>query len=316
MGMLIEGEWVDRTWSTDEDGHFDRQETTFRDWITRDASSPYAPEAGRYHLYVSYACPWAHRTLITRRLKGLKDAISVSVVDPLMGDGGWKFSDAPGATADQVNGTEYLREVYQKADSEFTGRVTVPVLWDKERGTIVNNESIEIVEMFDMAFDDLAGRDIELFPEDIRGEVDEVVEAIYQPINNGVYRCGFAGTQSAYEEAVSGLFDALDHWNDVLGERRYLCGDRLTVADICMFTTLYRFDEVYHTHFKCNVRRIADYENLWPYARDVYQQPGVAESCNMLHIKEHYYRSHETVNPKRLVPRGPNFDWDAPHGRG
>ncbi|MFB6262057.1 MAG: glutathione S-transferase family protein, partial [Bradymonadaceae bacterium] len=286
------------------------------DWIEDAPEADHPPEAGRYHLYVSYACPWAHRTLITRALKGLEGAIGLSVVDPYMGEGGWKFSDVPGAIPDRVNGADYLREIYTAAAPEYTGRVTVPVLWDKERDTIVNNESEEIMRMFDTAMEGVAENDVDLYPEGKRERIDEVIDAIYQPINNGVYRAGFAETQQAYNEAVDELFEALDHWNAVLEDQRYLCGDRMTEADICMFTTLIRFDPVYHTHFKCNVRRIVDYENLWGFVRDLYQTPGVADTCNLDHITEHYYASHESVNPRGIVARGPDLDYLAPHGRG
>jgi putative glutathione S-transferase len=315
MGMLIDGEWHEKGWETDEEGHFQRSETDFRDWITTDDSSRFEPESGRYHLYVSYACPWAHRTLITRALKGLEDDVSVSVVHPFMGDDGWTFQEGDGTVADPIHDADLLREVYTAADSNYTGRVTVPVLWDREHDTIVNNESLEIMRMFDVAFDGIASRDIDLYPEGKQDQIDEVVEAIYEPINNGVYRAGFATTQQAYDEAINDLFEALDHWNEVLGDRRFLCGDRLTEADICMFTTLFRFDAVYHTHFMCNVRQISDYENLWPYARSIYQMPGVAETCRLDHIKHHYYRSHPSVNPHQIEARGPQLDWEAPQDR-
>ena len=315
MGMLIDGTWHEKGWETDEEGHFQRSETDFRDWITTDGSSDFAPDSGRYHLYVSYACPWAHRTLMTRALKGLEDDVSVSVVHPFMGDDGWSFEDADGTVADPIHGADLLREVYTAADSNYTGRVTVPVLWDRQKDTIVNNESLEIMRMFDVAFDDVASRDIDLYPEDRREEIDEVIESIYQPINNGVYRAGFSTTQQAYDEAIDELFEALDHWDSVLGERRFLCGDRPTEADICMFTTLFRFDAVYHTHFMCNVREISDYRNLWPYARSIYQLPDVAETCRLDHIKHHYFRSHPSVNPHQIEARGPSLDWSAPQDR-
>jgi putative glutathione S-transferase len=331
MNMLVDGEWrVDVQESTDEEGEFDRQETSFRDWVDNDPDAEFPAEAGRYHLYVSEACPWAHRTLITRSLLGLEDAISVSVVDPYRENDGWEFSpEKEGATEDHVNGFDYLRETYVAADPEYTGRVTVPVLWDKEQETIVNNESAEIMRMLDTEFGSVADRDVTLYPEGYRDEVDETIEDIYEPINNGVYRAGFAGTQQAYDRAVTELFDALDRYDELLADRRYLVGDRLTEADVAMFTTLIRFDAVYHTHFKCNVRQISDYENLWPYLRDLYQTPsdesdapsappktpGVAETVNLDHIKEHYYRSHTDLNPKQIVPEGPALDFEAPHDR-
>jgi glutathionyl-hydroquinone reductase len=239
----------------------------------------------------------------------------VSAVGSFMGENGWAFYDEPGVIPDNVNGAEFLREVYVKADPGYTGRVSTPVLWDRETGTIVNNESREIVRMFDTEFEEFAIRDAELFPQDLRDEIDETIDAIYEPINNGVYRSGFASTQEAYDEAVTDVFDALDYWEDVLSERRYLCGDRITEADWCMFPTLVRFDSVYHGHFKCNLRRIVDYPNLWGYLRDLYQQPGVAETVHMDHIKNHYYRSHESINPTRIVPEGPDLDFTGPHGR-
>ncbi|WP_423746395.1 glutathione S-transferase family protein (plasmid) [Haladaptatus sp. SPP-AMP-3] len=317
MNMLVDGEWrTDAYESTNEEGEFERQTTSFREWVEDDPESEFPAESERYHLYVSYACPWAHRTLLARSLKGLEDHVSVSVVDPHRQNDGWEFSpDRLGCTADSANGAEYLREVYVKADPEFTGRVTVPVLWDEERETIVNNESAEIMRMFDTAFDDVADRDVTLYPEAYRDEVDETIEDIYDPINNGVYRAGFAETQTAYEAAVSDLFEALDRWEDVLANRRYLCGPDLTEADLCLFTTLVRFDAVYATHFKCNVRRIADYPNLWNYLKELTQLPDVAETIRMDHIKEHYYRSHADINPAGIVPVGPDLDFDADHDR-
>mgnify|MGYP002762017948 CR=1 FL=1 len=317
MNMLVDGEWVTDTYEeTDDDGEFQRQETMFRDRVEDDPDARFQPEAGRYHLYVSYACPWAHRTLLVRALKGLEDAISVDVVDPYRGEDGWQFTpEKEGCTADTVNGSDYLREVYQAADGDVTGRVTVPVLWDKQEETIVNNESEEIIRMLDTEFGDVATRDVDLYPEGYQEEVDRVIEAIYEPINNGVYRCGFADSQAAYDEAAEELFSALDHWDSVLADQRYLAGDRLTEADICMFTTLVRFDEVYHTHFMCNHKLIREYDNLWPYLRDLYQTPGVGETVDIDHITEHYYTTHPDVSPKRIVPTGPDPDFEAAHDR-
>jgi glutathionyl-hydroquinone reductase len=314
-GAFLKGEWkTERQWKN-TDGRFVRQATSFRDWISAGGDSVFPAEAGRYHLYIAWACPWAHRTAILRKLKGLEDIISLSAVGSFMGEDGWAFYDEPGVIPDSVNGAQYLREVYAKADPDYTGRVTTPVLWDKEMGMIVNNESREIVRMLDTEFDAFATTDADFFPQDLREEVDETISAIYEPINNGVYRSGFAATQEAYDEAVTDVFDALDHWEDVLSERRYLCGDRVTEADWCLFPTLVRFDSVYHGHFKCNLRRIVDYPNLWGYLRDLYQQPGVAETVHMDHIKNHYYRSHESINPNRIVPTGPVLDFTWPHGR-
>ncbi len=314
-GMMVEGEWkTERQWQS-TDGRFVRSATSFRDWITADGSSGFPAEAGRYHLYIAWACPWAHRTAILRKLKGLEGAIGLSAVGSFMGEDGWAFHDEPGVIPDTVNGAHYLREVYAKADPDYTGRVTTPVLFDKETGTIVNNESREIIRMLDTEFEEFAAMDTDFCPEELREEIDATIDAIYEPINNGVYRSGFATTQEAYEEAVTELFDALDRWDEVLGTRRYLCGDRITEADWCLFPTLVRFDAVYHGHFKCNLRRIVDYPNLWGYLRDLYQQPGVAETVNMDHIKKHYYRSHESVNPTRIVPKGPILDFNEPHDR-
>ncbi|WP_049901100.1 glutathione S-transferase family protein [Natrinema sp. J7-1] len=317
MNMLVDGEWRTDTYeSTDDGGSFERQETTFRDEIRDDPDARYQPEAGRYHLYASYACPWAHRTLVTRALKGLEDAISVSIVDPYRDADGWQFTpDKEGCTRDPRHDAEFLRELYVRADPDATCRVTVPVLWDKKTETIVNNESAEIMRMLDTEFDDIASRDVDLYPEGYRDEVDRIIDEIYEPINNGVYRAGFATEQGPYDEAIADLFSALDHWDEVLADRRYLAGDRLTEADIAMFTTLVRFDSVYHTHFMCNVQYVREYDNLWPYLRDLYQTPGVAETVNMAHIKEHYYTTHPDVNPHRIVARGPDLDFEAPHDR-
>ncbi|GGN98485.1 glutathione S-transferase family protein [Haloarcula pellucida] len=317
MNMLVDGEWrTDAYQSTNEDGEFDRQDTTFRDRIEDDPDARFQPEAGRYHLYVSLACPWAHRTLLVRALKGLTDAISVDVVDPYRGDDGWQFTpEKEGCTEDSLYGADYLRELYVKADPDATCRVTVPVLWDKQEETIVNNESEEILRMLDTAFDGVAASDVDLYPDGYQDEVDRIIDDIYDPINNGVYRAGFANTQDAYDDAVEELFDALDHWDSVLEDQRYLAGDRLTEADICMFTTLVRFDEVYHTHFQCNHQFIREYDNLWPYLRDLYQTPGVAETVDMDHITEHYYTTHPDVSPKRIIPVGPDPDFEAAHDR-
>jgi putative glutathione S-transferase len=315
--MLVDGHWRRNAYrSTDDSGEFQRQETSFRDWIESDPDAEYPAEDGRYHLYVSLACPWAHRTLVTRALKGLEDAVSVNVVDPVRRVDGWEFGpEKEGCTPDTANGADKLRDVYTAADPEFTGRVTVPVLWDTETQTIVNNESEDIMRMLDTAMHDVAERDVDLYPDGYREDVDEIIDAIYDPINNGVYRAGFAKSQEAYENAVSDLFEALDHWDEVLADQRYLAGEVLTEADVAMFTTLIRFDEVYHTHFKCNRARITDYPNLWGYLKELYQLPGVAETVNVEHIKDHYYRSHRDLNPGGRVPVGPDPDFDADHDR-
>ncbi|MBZ8179031.1 glutathione S-transferase family protein [Oscillatoria salina] len=309
-GMMIDGEWRTEGYEKDEKGRFKRNPTTFRNWVTADGSSGFKAESGRYHLYVSFACPWAHRTLIMRQLKGLTEAISLSVVDPYMGDNGWQFSDAPGTIPDPIFQAQYLREVYKKADPNYTGRVTVPILWDTQKGTIVNNESREIIRMFDREFNEIANNKIDLCPSDLEAEIEKTIEAIYQPINNGVYRAGFAQSQTAYEEAVTELFEALDYWETVLAKQRYLCGSQLTEADLCMFTTLLRFDVVYYVHFKCNLRHIYEYENLWNYLKDLYQHPGVKETCNLAHIKQHYYQSHPHINPSGIVAKGPIINFD------
>ncbi|WP_226042231.1 glutathione S-transferase family protein [Natrinema sp. DC36] len=317
MNMLVDGEWrTDAGEYTDDDGSFERQETNFRNEIRDDPDARFQPEAGRYHLYVSSACPWAHRTLVTRALKGLEDAISVSVVDPYRDEDGWQFTpEKAGCTPDHVHGADFLRELYVRADPDATCRVTVPVLWDKQEDTIVNNESEEIMRMLDTEFHETASRDVDLYPEGYRDEVDRIIDEIYEPINNGVYRAGFATKQEPYDEAVDDLFAALDHWDEVLADQRYLAGDRLTEADIAMFTTLVRFDNVYHTHFMCNVQYVREYDNLWPYLRDLYGTSGVAQTVNMDHIKEHYYTTHPDVNPHGIVARGPALEFEAPHDR-
>ncbi|WP_251341248.1 glutathione S-transferase family protein [Haloplanus halophilus] len=310
MSGLVDGEWVGTDYETGDDGEFERQETTFRDRIGPDGSFPI--EAGRYHLYISRACPWAHRTAMTRSLKGLDDAISLSLVQPERYDEGWEFSETH---PDPLYGAEYLRDVYVRADPDYTGRVTVPVLWDREEETIVNNESEEIMRMLDVEAHELATRDVDLYPEGYRDEVDRLIDDIYDPINNGVYRAGFAGSQAAYDEAVTDLFDALDRYDDLLADQRYLAGDRLTEADLAMFATLVRFDHVYHTHFKCNRRAIHEYDNLWGYTKDLYTTPGIERTVNVDHIVRHYYVSHGDVNPKRLVPIGPDVDFTEGHDR-
>jgi putative glutathione S-transferase len=315
--MLVEGEWRVEERRGDEEGRFVRSGTIFRDFVTADDSSGLRAEAGRYHLYISWACPWAHRTAILRKLKGLEDVVGLATVGSFMGDDGWAFYDEPGVVPDTVNGARYLREVYQRADPSYTGRVTTPVLWDKEKETIVNNESHDIIRMFDHEFDAVPGAkpEVNFCPEDLREEVDRTLDELYEPVNNGVYKTGFATTQGAYDEAVTELFDALDRWEGVLSKRRYLCGERITEADWAFFTTLVRFDAVYYGHFKCNLRRILDYPNLWGYLKDLYQQPGVAETVALGHIKRHYYGSHESINPTRIVPKGPLLNFDEPHER-
>jgi glutathionyl-hydroquinone reductase len=322
MGMLIEGKWSDRWYDTESTGgRFVRKDASFRNWITADGSAGptgeggFEAEANRYHLYVSLACPWAHRTLVFRKLKKLENLISVSVVDHFMGGDGWTFKDDDGGTGDTLFGSQFMRDIYTRAMPDYTGRVTVPVLWDKKRNTIVSNESSEIIRMFNTAFNALTDDEADYYPEELRGEIDAVNELVYPNVNNGVYRSGFATTQDAYEEAVTDVFDALDAIEKRLSEHRYLVGNTMTEADWRLFTTLVRFDPVYVGHFKCNRKRIADYPNLSNYTRDLYQVPGVPETVNLHHIKAHYYGSHETINPTRIVPVGPDIDYSAPHDR-
>ena len=308
------------TWESEvsEDGEFVRHQTSFRSQIRADGSTEFAPESGRYHLYVSYACPWAHRTLITRKLKGLEDAISFDVVDPVLPNTGWSFADsAPGATGDTLNGFQDLREVYLVSNSKFEGAITVPVLWDKQTRQIVNNESAEILRQFNSELQSCATRpDLDLYPEGKRKQIDELNDWIYPCINNGVYRCGFATKQVAYSRAFEDLFGALNRAEKILARSRYLTGSELTEADVRLFTTLVRFDAVYVTHFKCNLKRIVDYPNIWGYTRDIFQTAGVSETVNMEHIKTHYFGSHRQINPLGIIPDGPALDFESPHGRG
>lgn len=322
MGKLVNGTWQDVWYETEKhDGRYERQDSLFRNWVTADGSAGlsgaggFKAEAGRYHLYVSLACPWAHRTMILRKLKGLEDMITMSVVNPFMGSEGWTFDAGPGVIADSVNQASRLHEVYTKAEPRCSGRVTVPVLWDKHNDTIVSNESSEILRMLNSAFDDIGALPGDFYPPALRAEIDELNDFIYPNVNNGVYRAGFAGTQEAYDEAVAALFAALDQLEERLATRRYLTGDTLTEADWRLFTTLVRFDPVYVGHFKCNVRRLIDYPNLWGYVRDLYQVPGIAETVDIGHIKAHYYVSHTHINPTGVIPRGPELDYSTPHGR-
>jgi putative glutathione S-transferase len=322
MGKLINGVWHDVWYDTKSTGgKFVRKDSSFRNWVTPDgAPGPsgtggFKAEAGRYHLYVSYACPWAHRTLIFRTLKGLEDMISLSVVHPYMRSEGWTFKDDPKVIPDSIHGTRRMYEVYQAADPTYTGRVTVPVLWDKKTGTIVSNESSEIIRMFNSAFDGVGAKPGDYYPEHLRAEIDEINAYVYPNVNNGVYRAGFATGQAAYDKAVGELFDAMDRLDQRLASRRYLAGDHLTEADWRLFTTLVRFDEVYHGHFKCNHKRLVDYHNLWAHTRELYQVPGIKDTVHMDHIKAHYYQSHGTINPSGVVPIGPKPDFAAPHDR-
>ncbi|SFI91536.1 glutathione S-transferase family protein [Jannaschia pohangensis] len=323
MGQLIDGTWHDTWYDTNSTGgKFVRSTAGFRNWVTSDGRAGpsgedgFKAEAGRYHLYVSLACPWAHRALIFRKLKGLEDLIDISVVHPDMLSDGWTFeTDDHGATGDRLFGAPFMRDIYTRAKPDVSGRVTVPVLWDKERGTIVSNESSEIIRMFNSAFDGLTGNTLDFYPRALRSEIDEVNARVYSDINNGVYKSGFATTQDAYDDAVTTLFHALDWVEERLASRRYLTGNRLTEADWRLFTTLVRFDPVYHLHFKCNRKRLIDYPNLWAYTRELFQYPGVAETVGMAHIVRHYHFSHDSINPHRILPINPVIDWLEPHGR-
>ncbi len=323
MGLLIDGKWHDQWYETAEnDGRFVRKEASFRNWVTKDGSpgpsgcGGFKAERGRYHLYVSYACPWAHRTILFRALKGLEDTITISVVNPFMGEMGWSFQDDDGVIPDSLFGSEYLHQIYTRVDANYTGRVTVPALWDKETATIVSNESSEIIRMFNEAFANEGAAETDYYPRADRPEMDALNQRIYNTVNNGVYRCGFATTQAAYEEAIFPLFETFDFLDARLAERRFLIGEHTTETDWRLFTTLVRFDSVYFGHFKCNLKRLVDYINLWAYTRDLYQSPGVAETVNMNHIKRHYYSSHQSINPTRIIPAGPSIDFAAPVQRG
>lgn len=322
MGLLQNGEWVDQWYDTKSSGgRFVRKAPQFRNWITSDGSAGpsgdggFKAETDRYHLYVSLACPWAHRTLIFRTLKGLEEIIPISVVHWYMADKGWTFADGDGVIPDQVNRAEYMYQIYTAAMPDYSGRVTVPVLWDKKNHTIVSNESPEIIRMFNSAFDQAGAKPGDYYPTSLRTEIDELNERIYEPVNNGVYKCGFATTQEAYEEALIPLFETLDWLDQRLAKQRYLTGNQITEADWRLFTTLIRFDPVYVGHFKCNTKRVADYANLSAYVRDLYQQPGISKTVDMQHIKNHYYASHESINPSRVIPLGPEIDFSEPHDR-
>lgn len=316
MGLLVDGQWQDKWYDTEKTGgRFVRKDSQFRNWITADGSAGptgdggFKAEKGRYHLYVSLACPWAHRTLIMRALKGLEDFISLSVVNPQMLENGWTFEDGPGVIKDSVNNAHYLYEVYKAADDNYSGRVTVPVLWDKQTGKIVNNESSEILRMLNSAFDDIGAKPGDYSPEALMDEIDAMNDRVYDNVNNGVYKSGFATKQEVYEEEVTNVFKVLDELEEHLENRKYLVGDQLTEADIRLFTTLVRFDAVYYSHFKCNFKRIVDYPNLWRFTREIYNLEGVADTVNMQHIKDHYYISHKTINPTGIVPKGPELDF-------
>ena len=321
MGLLIEGRWKDQWYESSADGAFQREQAQRRNWVTADGSpgpsgeGGFKAEAGRYHLYVSLACPWAHRTLILRKLKGLERLIDVSVVSWLMLENGWTFDKGHGSTGDTLDDFAFMHQRYTADTADYTGRVTVPVLWDKKLKRIVSNESAEIIRMFNSAFNGLTGNTLDFYPEVLRPAINALNERIYPAVNNGVYRAGFATSQQAYESAFDDVFAELDHLEQHLGDHRYLAGEYLTEADVRLFTTLIRFDAVYYSHFKCNLRRIADYPNLSNWLREMYQWPGVAETVDFEHIKGHYYASHRTINPTGVVPKGPLQVFDAKHDR-
>lgn len=322
MGSLIDGKWVTDDASPSKSGAFKRPETSFRYWVTPDGSpgphgkGGFKAEPGRYHLYVSLACPWAHRTLIFRALKGLEGMISISAVNAFIGEDGWTFEPGISVIPDPINNAQYLRDIYLAADPAFTGRVTVPILWDKRQNTIVSNESAEIIRMFNSAFDAVGAKQADFYPEELRREIDEINERVYKTLNNGVYKCGFARSQEAYDAAIDPLFETLDWLENRLASHRYLTGDRQTEADWRLFPTLIRFDAVYGTHFKCTRRRIVDYPNLWAYTLELFQTPNVAATVNLDVIRTHYFTSHESINPTRIIPILPaGLDFNAPHGR-
>ena len=315
LGRLLDGQWTTEWTERDEQGQFQRMPTQFHNWISADSTSPFPAETGRYHLYISLGCPWAHRTALLWKLKGLEEIIGLSIVDPIISKYGWQFSDRPGCIRDNVNNVDYLWQIYVKANPNYTGRVTVPILWDKQTHTIVNNESRQIIQILNSEFNDFTKVELDFYPQHLQKLINKTIDAIYQPINNGVYRCGFAASQTAYEQAVSELFAALDHWEGVLGQQPYVCGNQITLADWCLFTTLFRFDLAYYGLFKCNLKRLVDYDNLYSYCRELYQYPGVKEMSNIEHIKQLYYAGLPELNPSRIVPKGPEIDFDLPHNR-
>lgn len=322
MGLLVNGQWQDKWYDTKKSGgEFEREAARLRNWVTADGSAGpsgeggFAAESGRYHLYVSLACPWAHRTLIFRKLKSLQDHISVSVVSPDMLENGWTFDTEKGSSGDHLYDLQFMHQIYTRNNPDYSGRVTVPVLWDKHQERIVSNESSEIIRMLNAALNDITGNQDDYYPEDLQESIDRINDEVYNNINNGVYRCGFATRQEAYEKAYHQLFQSLDHVEAILGKQRYLTGDRITEADWRLFTTLIRFDAVYHGHFKCNRQKLEEYTYLPQYLRELYQWPGVADTVSFEHIKRHYYFSHGTINPTQIVPAGPATDYNAPHNR-
>ncbi|WP_438478012.1 glutathione S-transferase family protein [Streptococcus pluranimalium] len=316
MGLLVDGRWQDQWYDTKSTGgKFVRSQAQFRNWVTADGSAGptgkegFKAESGRYHLYISLACPWASRTLIMRKLKGLEEHISLSIVNPYMLEHGWTFEDYPGVISDSLFNSQYMYQVYLKADPNYSGRVTVPVLWDKETKTIVSNESSDIIRMFNTAFNDITGNTDDYYPENLRTEIDHINEFVYDKVNNGVYKTGFATEQSVYEKELQNLFSGLDQLENRLASQNWLVGNSMTEADIRLFTTLVRFDPVYFGHFKCNLKRLVDYPNLWEYTKRIYNLPGIAETVDFDHIKTHYYGSHKTINPNGIIPTGPEIDW-------
>ena len=313
MGLLIKGKWKNKWYDTrSTGGRFVRKESQFRNWVTIDGSSGYKAEPHRYHLYISLACPWAHRTTIFLKLKDLEEIISVSIVDPVMGDNGWEFTNSSDTIPDTLYGKKFLYQIYTKAKPDCSGRVTTPVLWDKKNETIVNNESSEIIRMFNSEFNEITKNSMNYYPKELQDKINQLNSIIYENVNNGVYKCGFATTQDAYDESFFKLFDTLEYLENILEGNRYLTGSMITEADWRLFTTLIRFDIVYYNHFKCNLKRIEDFENLRNYLRDLYRFPGIKETVNFEHIKTHYYVSHKTINPSGIIPNGPEIDYDLP----
>jgi putative glutathione S-transferase len=315
LGQLVNGQWTTQWTERNQKGQFQRMSTQFHHWIAADGASGFKAESGRYHLYISLGCPWAHRTAILWKLKGLETIIGLSIVDPVISEQGWQFSGYPGCIHDTVNQADYLWQVYVKSDPGYTGRVTVPVLWDKQTNQIVNNESRQIIQMFNSEFDGLGASPIDFYPQALRQEVDRILDEIYHPINNGVYRSGFAASQAAYDTAVTELFQALETWENVLSKQRYLCGSQLTLADWCLFTTLFRFDLAYYGLFKCNLKQLVDFPHLWNYCRELYQYPAAQFVCSIDHVKRLYYAGLPELNPTRIVPAGPEINFGLPHSR-
>lgn len=310
LGQLVEGQWSTEWTERNQSGEFKRMDTQFRGWVAADGSTPFLAEPDRYHLYISLGCPWAHRTALLWQLKGLQDVIGLSIVDPVISEQGWRFSNYPGCIPDSLHDLDYLWRLYVKAKPDYSGRVTVPVLWDRQSQTIVNNESRQIIQMLNSEFNAWAqSPELDFYPEELRSQIDQAMDEIYQPINNGVYRAGFASSQSAYDQAITELFQALDHWEQVLVHQPYICGQSLTLADWCLFPTLFRFDLAYHGLFKCNLKRLRDYPHLWAYCQSLYRYPGVSQMCNADHVKQIYYAGLPELNPSGIVPAGPKINF-------